>query len=425
MGISIFERGQEHSGFTLIRDSTSEFDRPRQRRHEVLILTCYVNFDCIKRLIKELRGTIRVTDFFLAFDMSEVFREGPVKVDNKLKEICSWCKDKNINFRVKALSATSLVHAKGYAIIQRCDGQVSDGLTLITSANFTGAGFFGKNVEVGYYSRKKSDVLDFEKMYINLWESYGKDITKEIEADSLYLYKYSLLTSGVFLHKWDGSLSKMVGVKYRLTERGKEQSTFNPELAELGVEPGDTFTRQPIRLDELPRKAIPAAFTKSFTIETHWGRWCPKAIWIELYRHIGQVDNFHTSFASKTTDDILAEACDREKEVQDRLLSLGLIEPVSKDFIKTWREKIISLRENKSKLLRLFTGYEEHELPYDVRSQKDIEALYESIQESIQLAGKKNTIMQKTITSMETQTVAPLKLTKAEKLKIEQMLRES
>ena len=69
MGISIFERGQEHSGFTLIRDSTSEFDRPRQRRHEVLILTCYVNFDCIKRLIKELRGTIRVTDFFLAFDI--------------------------------------------------------------------------------------------------------------------------------------------------------------------------------------------------------------------------------------------------------------------------------------------------------------------------------------------------------------------
>ena len=225
-------------------------------------------------MLTDLKKNIRLTDCYFAFNFSEIFKEGPSITEKNLRKIEKWCKREGINFEWRALLSSSLIHSKAYAIMQRANNEIVDGATLITSANFTEAGFLGKNIEFGYISTRKKDVCDFEVLYNNLWNTYGSAIDLEKVKEQDHLLKYAILASGVFLHKWSGSLRQMVGIRYSLTEEAKEQGSIPAELQALGFGLEDTFRRQVLPLADLPPKEIPRQFIASYTIETHWGRWC-------------------------------------------------------------------------------------------------------------------------------------------------------
>lgn len=68
-----------------------------------------------------------------------------------------------------------------------------------------------------------------------------------------------------FLHKWAGTISQQIGIKYKLTSLAKEKGTIAPELVEVGFEAGDSFTRQVLELGELLEKEVPKTFITRFT----------------------------------------------------------------------------------------------------------------------------------------------------------------
>ncbi|GEC94220.1 hypothetical protein ZRA01_02930 [Zoogloea ramigera] len=400
MTIYILNNDHGRSAEEIIDNEILSLNRVKQRRHELWILTCYVDFGILEEYVEHLLKRIRITDVYLTFNFSEIYKDGPKNTAKKLREITSRLKNKSVNFQWRALASSKLVHAKGYALIQRSNGAVSGGIVLTTSANFTTPGFKGENVEIGYLSTKKKDINDFEKTYDYLWESLGKDIESAVFKQEKYLLQYALLSSGLFLHKWSGSLSQHLGIKYKLTPLAKEKGAIAPELAAVGFEAGDTFTRQVLNMSELPAKDIPSSFIKQFTIETYWGRWCPLDAWNALSTSFEGAGQFIKEFEIATIESTLIDASEKALAVQNDLVAKGLIKPVNENHLENWVARIMELRSNRRRLERFYIGYEAHELPYTIDQKAEIEELFDSLMEAVELSKSTNVAKKKIIAAM-------------------------
>jgi len=64
-----------------------------------------------------------------------------------------------------------------------------------------------------------------------------------------------------------------------MTARGREKAVqIAPELKVQGYDLGvGTLSRQPLRFKAT--KVLPKPFSKTYTIDTLLGRWCPRSVW--------------------------------------------------------------------------------------------------------------------------------------------------
>lgn len=421
MSIHILNKDHGKSAGRILTEAVRSFQRKKQRRHELWILSCYVDLDLIENYVRHLLKIAHITDVYLAFNFAEIYKNGPAETKDKLLSVQKSLKEIAVDFEWKALASSKLVHSKGYAVIQRVNGKAKDGVVLITSANFTNPGFKGGNIELGYISTKKLDLKDFENKYDYLWDAVGTDIEKALFKQNDLLFKYVLLSSGVFIHKWSGSLSQQVGIKYELTEIAKEKGTIAPELAAVGFEAGDTFTRQVLNLSELPKKEVPSSFIKRFTIETYWGRWCPAEAWKRLSSTFEGSKGFIDEFQSAVEDETLLGIINDAYSVQEQLIEQGLIKKVKKDHLNRWADRVQELSANVDRLERVFTGYEVHELPYSIEQKSDIIELFESLEDTIELSKAKNIAKEKIISAISSGDLNSIKLTSDEKRLIDEM----
>lgn len=400
MSIYILNNKHGSSAWVLIDEKSREFSKVKQRAHKLFILTCYVDLDLIEKYVKYLLKSMRLTEVTLAFNFAEIYKNGPSSTVDKLKLIQVKLKKKGVEFEWKALASSKLVHSKGYALIQKTSDGVSDGIVLITSANFTMPGFNGDNVEIGYLSTRKNDIKEFQTTYEYFLDNLGSDIGPAIFKQEKYLLKYSILSSGLFLHKWSGSISQQIGIRYELTSLAKEKGTIAPELASLGFEAGDTFTRQILKIGELPQKEIPRSFIARFTIETYWGRWCPREAWKVLSESFEGASHFIQEFMILTDDSTLENAKNEALVVQSELIEKGLIKPVKADHLENWVVRIQELRSNHRRLERFFIGYEAHDLPYSIEQKADVQELFNSLEEAIALSKATNIAKEKVLAAI-------------------------
>ncbi len=421
MSIQILNKDHGKSAGKHINEAAQSLDRKKQRRHELWILSCYVDLGLVEEYVDYLLKSIRLTDVYLAFNFAEIYKAGPIDTEKKLYSIQKNLNDRNIEFEWRTLASSKLVHSKGYALIQRSDDKISGGVVLVTSANFTAPGFKGDNVEIGYLSNRKIDVQNFEKAYDYLWDNLGVDVSTAIFKQEKYLLKFALLSSGLFLHKWSGSLSQDVGIKYKLTELAKEKGTIAPELAAVGFETGDTFTRQVLQLGDLPQKEVPRSFITRFTIETYWGRWCPSCAWNTLSETFEGAKQFVAQFKEATKESIMSKTKNKALEIHNGLIKEALIKPVKPDHLDNWVLRIQELRKNYRRLERFFTGYEAHELPYTIEQKSDVIDLFGSIEESIELTKAINIAKEKIVSAINNADPGLISLTDEEKLVIKDM----
>jgi hypothetical protein len=421
MNIHILNKNHGKSAGRILSETVRSFQCKKQRRHELWILSCYVDFNLIESYVSHLLEITRITDVYLAFNFAEIYKIGPTESKDKLLSVQKNLKEIGVDFEWKALASSKLVHSKGYAIIQRVNGNINDGAVLITSANFTNPGFKGGNIELGYISTKKLDLKDFEKKYDYLWDEVGTDIDNAIFKQNDFLFKFALLSSGVFIHKWSGSLRQQVGIKYELTELAKEKGTIAPELAAVGFEAGDTFTRQVLNLSELPQKEVPSSFVKRFTIETYWGRWCPAEAWKRLSSTFEGSKGFIEEFQSSVEDETLLSLRNDAYSVQEQLIDQGLIKKVKEDHLNRWVHRVQELSANVDRLERIYIGYEVHKLPYSIEQKSDIIELFESLEETIELSKAKNIAKEKIMSAISFGDLSSIKLTAEEKRLIDEM----
>lgn len=374
----------------IIIENIKSLYKKRQKRHEFRILSCYIDLDLIKNITSQLIKEVRLTDIYLSFNFAEIYKYGPKNTKAKLLSIKNNLNKKDINFEWISLASSNFVHSKGYALMQRTGDDISGGVVLTTSANFTNPGFTGKNIELGYISTKKKDIRSFESIYDYLWDTLGCTLDSAIFKQEKYLLKYAVLSSGLFLHKWSGSLSQQVGIKYELTPHAKEKGSIAPELAALGFQSGDTFTRQVLNMDRLPQKEVPSLFITRFTIETYLGRWCPADAWNLLSKSFEGATEFIQQFQEVTKNSTLEQVTKEALAVQDELVKKNLIKPVKNDYLEKWANRILELRSNYRLLERFYTGYDVHALPYSAEHKTDIEELFNNLEETITLSKATN-----------------------------------
>lgn len=358
-------------------------DKRQQRRHELWILSCYVDLKAVQTLVRELAERVRLVEVYLAFDYSEVYRYGPRKLNRQLGDLRQSCTKQGIELDCCFLAAPSgLVHAKGYAVFQRVEEEIADGVLLLGSANLTSPGFMdGRNVELGTLTRQITHLRSFEQTFDALWEDLGKDeIDDSVLARDRDLFNFALLSSGVFLHQWDGNLRQLVGIRYKIVNEEK-WSQLPDGLKAEGFELSKTLTRQVLKLDELPRRSLPGDFIRNFTIDTALGRWCPAEAWNTVVHP--ESDAYLEAFRAATADQILDDQIREASIRQEQLIREGFIAPVDSDHLESWARRIKNLRDSPERLARLHTGYEAFPMPFDAQCKKEIEDLFESLEVSL------------------------------------------
>ncbi|MBT0664508.1 hypothetical protein KI809_09370 [Geobacter pelophilus] len=157
-----------------------------QQKHEFWILTTAIDVTLIEPVIKSLQESIPLTDIYLAFDISQIPEAVQAYSNEALWVIKSNLQNSGINFEFTSLKHHKhAMNGKGYAIIQRCHNKITEGLVVITSADFTKAGFCGKNVELGHHSTTKKDLRAFEDLYKYLVKKLGCEVTTSAKEPQL------------------------------------------------------------------------------------------------------------------------------------------------------------------------------------------------------------------------------------------------
>ncbi|MGQ3073452.1 MAG: hypothetical protein ACT7A5_20490 [Ferrovibrionaceae bacterium] len=381
-----------------ITTSLGDLERRKQRRHELRILSCYVDFGALKHMIKVISQEVRLTSVVLMFEMMEIYRKRrPNEARADLKRLKDWCERQNCSFDFLAVRAGALVHAKAYCVVQQVDDRVANGLLWIGSGNATrqGLGLSGtaSNVELSMTSTKKGDL----KLFFAAWDQLAEkaqDISKLAQLADEYAFKYALLASGIFLHDWKEGLRSRLAVRYHLSAAAREAGG-NTELSALGLTvERATATRNPFA-HNLPwgkSRQLPTGFIKNCTVDTWLGRWCPQAIWDIAQDELAQDDafnDFKSSFSAATGPEQLDAMMKAEAEVEKTLLARGLVKP-EPERLQRWKQRVGQIRDNDVQLERIFFRFEPVLLPYDFSDRDEIEDLYENLLESIALRRKLN-----------------------------------
>ncbi len=419
MSISLFGRNHE----SLIKELTStalNFKKRKIHNHQLWILTCYINIDTIREIADHINAIVKLEVIYVAFDISEVYKEDIYTIKNKFSELIKYLLRKNITLEYVALDTNGLAHAKGYALYQNVNNEINDGVVITTSANLTNSGFMGKsNIEIGYKSTAEDDLSNFVNIYNELWRNYG---ISGVDLKSAPInhgnIEYLLLQGGVFLHKWDGSISQQIGLRYYLTENTKQRRAFINKIDGIDIEAEDTITHRVLKIPNVAQKALPRTFIRQFTIDTNWGRWCPLDFWRAVIPLMGDFKNFQELFKEHTTNDNIELALENARPIQAKLISEKIIRQIRPDSITQWKTKITTLRNSDSKLERLFTGYTPSKMPFDISNTSEISRLFETLMETIDLSNVKNTAMKKFLFAYENMNPIHLQATEEDRYKI-------
>lgn len=225
-----------------------------QRRHKLLILSCYIDFDAIERLIRSVREKLPLSEVLLAFEFMEAFRSRlPNETEARLERVRLQCKKQDIDFQWSPLRAGALMHAKGYAVIQVVNGDEAQGVVCIGSGNATlpGLGIAANgaraNVELACISSDEEDVGGFRSAWDHLMGS-SRSLEDASRREDDYAFSYALLASGIFLHDWQATLRSHVGISYMLTPEGRKAISVDEELRRLGFDVDTaSMNRNPLR----------------------------------------------------------------------------------------------------------------------------------------------------------------------------------
>jgi len=160
---------------------------------------------------------------------------------------------------------------------------------------------------------------------------------------------------------------------------------------------------------------LPRSFTRNYTVDTYFGRWCPKDVWDSVDSGEEKFKSFLQEFRELTTDDKLDVVIKEAEKIQAELLKRGLILDPGAGHLESWRERIINLQNNENKLKRFYYKYEINDLPFNVEQTREIDDLYDNIRESIELAQHKNIVSRKILDSIDNKDISLLALNEEER----------
>ena len=420
----------------IIVEAAAGLAKPNQRRHELRIVTCYIDFGAVRQLISKLSGIINLRSVLLMFEYMDIFRSDrrPNAAQRELESLGAWCRKHDVDFDGTPVRMGALMHAKAYAITQADSSRtLVGGLTFVSSGNATQRGLgFGQeqaNVELTASMTTLKGVREF----LGVWDTIAKsqkDMSNAAANEDEYALKFALFSTGVFLHKWAIPFGSQTAIRYGLTEAGRSgiiqiEQEFKDQFDDLDR---DTVSRQPLfRYGGVATKVgkpLPAHFTRTYTIDTLLGRWCPSDVWSAVGRIVDEDEGF-ADFVSKlkaaTTPEKVDDVMRQEAAFERALVDRGYIEH-DEGRQERWKLKVVDLCNNEEKLRRIFCDMDAFRMPYDYANRADVEALFESLVQSIELRTNGSVVVDKVRAAIDQKSLNCLALTGEERKKLRQSL---
>lgn len=245
----------------------------KRRYHTLHLCSCYFSEDAARKLIGEIQDCARLSTVNIYIDRRASIEYG----DEFLLEYCNSFNDFDVS--INAVESNGLFHSKTYALIALDEGSnVISGSIVLGSANLTGVGLINRGDYECLIDSQDTNILDEHLSQLKkLTVLSPQDLNKFYRKEELR-FKYSLLQSGMFLHKWNENLEQYLSIRYRLSENGISRiNDRSLKVVGFNLET-DTVSKRYFQFDYSPKHLDEAAnITRSFGIETYLGYWLPYA----------------------------------------------------------------------------------------------------------------------------------------------------
>ena len=378
----------------------------KRKRYNFLIASCYFTPRSASYLIRSIVDeNINVNKVQIYIDKKEALKIGK----NILQSWQTRINDRyEFDINLHPVDTPKLFHVKAYSLLAQNSEGLLDGVIVSGSANLTGAGLTNNNgnIEVFIKTEELNDLKAFHKAISNL-EIMGLEEIENFKDTESFDYKYALLQSGYFIYKWSSSLNQELSIKFRLSEEGKEKIKGDPVLEELGFELSQaSISKSYLKFKyKSPLTKNINNIKRNFGVETYWGYWVPKSIIDQVFGN-EDFEKFRKKLLTaveKQRDSIVS----RIKDDYEKLISLNFIEVTRKHPKDSFFENIEKLKENETKLWRLYYRYEVIDLPYDFSQRNEIEELYDNFTETYE-SKPVNTTIRAIYESLATKSLPPI-----------------
>ena len=369
----------------------------KRRYHTLHLCSCYFDDDAARKLITELQAFVHISDVKIYIDRRAAIEYGGAY----LQEFCDSFQDFEVS--MKAVESNNLFHSKVYALIAFDDhGSIVSGSIILGSANLTGAGLIrrGGNFEC-LIDSQDADILDQHLSQIENLTVLSPQQLNKFSRKEEFSFKYALLQSGIFLHKWNDNLEQYLSIRYRLSDNGKSRITDQSlEVAGFNIETA-TVSKRYFRFDYVPEHLDNTEnLLRNYGIETYLGHWLPYSVSESML----DTDALNT-FKERLMSEIKRQGVEIETNItQDYqyLLNEGLIEEPEVNPVKSFKKKIDGLTKNELKLKRIYSKYEVFYLPFDIKQKEDIVYLFDEMINVSECRKRKNRTMKALLESYAT-----------------------
>lgn len=353
----------------------------RRNEYSLIIHSCYFDFEASKKLIESIRQIKNnfISEVHLFIDSKEARKKY-----SELVQFNSFFR--GINVFVNIVNAgEKLFHSKAYCVFKKNENNdFVSGSLIIGSGNLTGNGVASQNGNIESFLGTTS-VVEIEEFYKQTMKLSYTAIENISEVTlSRKEFREAVVTSGSFIYFWKEDLGKYLSIKYELTEDARNNIISQSPLNDLGFNI-ETATVSKRYLTP-PEKSIDISGWKKYCIETHLGFWMPKAVLHEL----SGVDNDEfEKYKAETIKYLKSEHTKEYNRIKNdylKLIELNLIEKLSDSPEELIKTKILELEQNDVKLKRIYYGYFDFDIPYDISSEnyyENIKEIYEEMEDTI------------------------------------------
>ena len=360
----------------------------KRRYHTLHLCSCYFDDDAARKLITEVQEFARISDVKIFIDRRAAIEYG----GDYLQEFCDSFQDYEVS--INAVESSNLFHSKVYALIALDDhGSVVSGSIVLGSANLTGAGLIrrGGNYEC-LIDSQDAEILEEHLSQLNKLKVLSPQQLNRFSRKEEFSFKYALLQSGLFVHKWNENLEQYLSIRYRLSENGKSRVTDQSlEVAGFNIETA-TVSKRYFRFDYVPEHLDNTEnLLRNYGIETYLGHWLPYSVSESMFDA-----NALDIFKERLFSEINKQVNGIEKNIQkdyEYLLQEGLIEEPEINPVDSFKSKLDGLTNNELKLKRIYSKYELFYLPFDIQQKEDILYLFEEMIDVAESRKRKNRTM--------------------------------
>ena len=362
-------------------------DVNKRRRYSLYLISYNLDENCPINFFKKIVELINLKEINIYIDQHEVFRLGIKKIKNILKRIKLSIAKKYLDITLNLFCvkvSSGLFHSKAYMLVNYdFKKKFQDGRLVIGSGNLSNKGISNEkgNIEILIGLKSKKDL----ELFINALDSLNRlgsvltleDFTQnynfaDVNSNS---WKYSLLKSGYFVHKWSDNLRNELAVKFNLSKNGMQLIQPDELIKRRFNVESKSISKNYFEFD-FPNVYLGGDkfFLKHNGLETYLGHWIPKSS-LDL-----ENDNNFTLFKEKLEYELRKQQEYIINEIEkdkNWLIEKGYIENyMLRKFTDDYIEDLLS---NELKLYRIYTKYYIFELPLDPFYEDEIQELYDDL----------------------------------------------